>query len=123
MVASLISSCALRSSVGGQADQTRYAWDIKKFHCSSANYFQQHEPEKAAFVCRSSPRQVQSSAPVPWRSPYMARTDTLTIAQLVSEHEKEILSEWVRQLKDSGALQTGRITESELQVQAKNFLA
>ena len=52
----------------------------------------------------------------------MAQSETLTIAQLVTEHEREILGEWVRQLKESGALQTGRITEAELQTQAKNFL-
>jgi rsbT co-antagonist protein RsbR len=53
----------------------------------------------------------------------MAQTDTTTIAQLVTEHEREILSEWLRQLKESGALQTGRITEGELQTQARQFLS
>jgi len=52
----------------------------------------------------------------------MAQAETLVIARLVSEHEREIQADWLRQLKDSGALQTGRITESELQTQAKNFL-
>jgi rsbT co-antagonist protein RsbR len=52
----------------------------------------------------------------------MARSDTTTLARVVSEHEKDILSEWLRQLKDTGALQTGRITEGELQTQARNFL-
>ena len=52
----------------------------------------------------------------------MAQSETLTIARLVTEHEREILSEWLRQLKESGALQTGRMTESELQTQARNFL-
>jgi len=52
----------------------------------------------------------------------MARSDTTTIAQLVAGHENEILGEWLRQLKETGALQTGRISEAELQTQSKNFL-
>ena len=52
----------------------------------------------------------------------MAQSETLSIAQLVDQHERDILSDWLRQLKESGALQTGRITEAELQTQAKNFL-
>src|SRR5262245_52945345 len=52
----------------------------------------------------------------------MAQSETLSIAQLVNEHEPEILSEWLRQLKEAGSLQTGRITEGELQTQAKHFL-
>jgi rsbT co-antagonist protein RsbR len=53
----------------------------------------------------------------------MAQTDTTTIAQLITDHEREILSEWLRQLKESGALQTGRISEGELQTQASQFLS
>ena len=51
----------------------------------------------------------------------MAASESLTIAQLM-KHEKDILSDWLRQLKDSGALQTGRISEGELESQARTFL-
>jgi rsbT co-antagonist protein RsbR len=44
------------------------------------------------------------------------------IASLVSRNEQTILPEWIELQKRSGALHTGRITESELQSQSKNFL-
>jgi rsbT co-antagonist protein RsbR len=53
----------------------------------------------------------------------MAANESVTLARLVKDHEAEILAEWMRQLRESGALQTGRITEGELQTQARNFLA
>ena len=44
------------------------------------------------------------------------------LTQILAGHESEVLTEWQRNLKDSGALQTGRIKEAELDTQSKNFL-
>ncbi len=44
------------------------------------------------------------------------------IASLVSRNEQTILPEWIELQKRSGALHTGRISESEMQAQSKNFL-
>ena len=52
----------------------------------------------------------------------MAENDLSSIAKLVSDHEKEIVAEWLGLLKVAGSLQTGRITESELQSQSRAFL-
>ncbi len=52
----------------------------------------------------------------------MAASDKMTIAKLVGENESEILPEWLELQKKTGALQTGRITESELAVQSREFL-
>jgi rsbT co-antagonist protein RsbR len=52
----------------------------------------------------------------------MARGELNALSQLVAEHEKEILQEWVDLLKKSGSLQTGRIKEAELQTQCRGFL-
>jgi rsbT co-antagonist protein RsbR len=49
--------------------------------------------------------------------------DALTeIADLLSAREEQILQDWLRQLKDSGALESGRIRESEQTVQCTNML-
>jgi rsbT co-antagonist protein RsbR len=52
----------------------------------------------------------------------MAAGDTATIARLVTENENEILPEWINLQKQAGALQTGRIKETELQTQSREFL-
>jgi rsbT co-antagonist protein RsbR len=52
----------------------------------------------------------------------MAATETSTIAKLVTEKESEILPEWLGLQKRAGALQTGRITETELASQSREFL-
>jgi rsbT co-antagonist protein RsbR len=44
------------------------------------------------------------------------------IASLVSRNEQTIIPEWVELQKRSGALNTGRISEGELQSQSKSFL-
>jgi rsbT co-antagonist protein RsbR len=48
--------------------------------------------------------------------------ETGTVAALVAAHEAAILPEWLALQKKSGALQTGRITESELKTQSQDFL-
>jgi rsbT co-antagonist protein RsbR len=52
----------------------------------------------------------------------MAAIETRTLANLVGEKEDEILPEWVDLLKKAGGLQTGRISESELAAQCRDFL-
>jgi rsbT co-antagonist protein RsbR len=52
----------------------------------------------------------------------MAANETATIAKLVSEKESEILPDWVALQKSAGALQTGRISETELTSQSREFL-
>jgi rsbT co-antagonist protein RsbR len=52
----------------------------------------------------------------------MATTEALAIARLMNDHEKDILADWLRGLRDSGGLQTGRVTEGELDSRARNFL-
>jgi rsbT co-antagonist protein RsbR len=52
----------------------------------------------------------------------MARSKLSALAQLVADNESVILSEWMALLRAAGALQTGRIKEAELQVQARTFL-
>jgi rsbT co-antagonist protein RsbR len=52
----------------------------------------------------------------------MARTKLSALAQLVADNESVILSEWMALLREAGALQTGRIKEAELQMQARTFL-
>ncbi|MBS0232014.1 MAG: STAS domain-containing protein [Proteobacteria bacterium] len=46
-----------------------------------------------------------------------------SLADLLATHEHEILQEWQGLLKASGALQTGRIKESELATQCRNFIS
>ena len=45
-----------------------------------------------------------------------------TVAELVGSNEQNILPEWVEFQKKAGILQTGRITESELLSQSRDFL-
>ena len=45
-----------------------------------------------------------------------------TVAELVGSHEQTIFPEWIDLQKKSGSLQTGRITETELISQSRNFL-
>ena len=44
------------------------------------------------------------------------------IAALVSKNERTIVPEWMELQKKAGTLNTGRISEGELQSQSKNFL-
>jgi rsbT co-antagonist protein RsbR len=52
----------------------------------------------------------------------MARAKLSALAQIVADNEAAILLEWMGLLKESGALQTGRIKEAELQTQGRTFL-
>ncbi len=52
----------------------------------------------------------------------MAANETATLAQLVTDNEKQIVPEWIGLQKHAGALQTGRITEGELTSQSTEFL-
>jgi rsbT co-antagonist protein RsbR len=45
-----------------------------------------------------------------------------TVAELVGSNEQTILPDWVELQKNAGTLQTGRITESELLSQSRDFL-
>jgi len=45
-----------------------------------------------------------------------------TVAELVGSNEQTILPDWVELQKKAGILQTGRITESELLSQSRDFL-
>ena len=52
----------------------------------------------------------------------MTAIETDLLAELVAEKEQEILPEWVDLLKKTGSIETGRISESELTVQCRDFL-
>jgi len=52
----------------------------------------------------------------------MAAIETRTLASLVGDKEGEILPEWLGLLKKAAGLQTGRISESELAAQCRDFL-
>src|SRR4249920_2570235 len=52
----------------------------------------------------------------------MAAAAGSDIASLVSRNEQTILPEWLDLQKKAGTLNTGRISEGELQSQSKNFL-
>jgi len=52
----------------------------------------------------------------------MAAIETRTLASLVRDKEDEILPEWLELLKKAAGLQTGRISESELAAQCRDFL-
>jgi rsbT co-antagonist protein RsbR len=52
----------------------------------------------------------------------MSAIETDIITRLVADREQEILPEWLGLLKKAGALATGRINESELTVQCRDFL-
>jgi len=48
--------------------------------------------------------------------------ETEIVAKLVGDHEAEILPEWIELQKKAGSLSTGRINESELKAQCREFL-
>jgi rsbT co-antagonist protein RsbR len=52
----------------------------------------------------------------------MTAIETEIIARLTADKEQEILSEWLELLKKAGALATGRISESGLTAQCRDFL-
>lgn len=52
----------------------------------------------------------------------MATNETGTVAALVAANEAAILPEWLGLQKKSGVLDTGRISEAELNSQSQNFL-
>jgi rsbT co-antagonist protein RsbR len=52
----------------------------------------------------------------------MAGNDIGSIADLVGNNERAILSEWLDLQKQTGILRTGRTTEAELTSQSRNFL-
>ncbi|HTV30228.1 MAG TPA: STAS domain-containing protein [Xanthobacteraceae bacterium] len=52
----------------------------------------------------------------------MAVTETSTVATLVTDHEGEILPEWLALQKKAGALESGRIRDAELTAQCRKFL-
>ncbi|MET0984894.1 MAG: STAS domain-containing protein [Steroidobacteraceae bacterium] len=52
----------------------------------------------------------------------MAANKSSLLAHIVTEQESSILSEWNSLLRQAGTLQTGRITDSELQMQCRELL-
>src|SRR6185437_5098449 len=56
------------------------------------------------------------------RSATMAGSNIGTVADLVGSNEQTILPEWVELQKKTGIVQTGRITESEILSQSRDFL-
>ena len=52
----------------------------------------------------------------------MAKPAKQVASTLLSAHQAEIQKEWLQQLKDEGALHSGRIREGELQSQCTEFL-
>jgi rsbT co-antagonist protein RsbR len=52
----------------------------------------------------------------------MTAIETDIIPRLVADREQELLTEWLDLLKKAGVLQTGRINESELTAQCRDFL-
>jgi rsbT co-antagonist protein RsbR len=52
----------------------------------------------------------------------MAKASKRVTASLLETHQAEILQQWLRRLQEDGALQSGRIRESELQAQCSEFL-
>ena len=52
----------------------------------------------------------------------MAKPAKQVASTLLSAHQAEIQKEWLQQLKDEGALHSGRIREGELQSQCSEFL-
>lgn len=52
----------------------------------------------------------------------MVQAKLSNLAQIVVDQEAAILAEWMTLLRQTGALQTGRIKEAELQTQARSFL-
>jgi rsbT co-antagonist protein RsbR len=51
----------------------------------------------------------------------MAKSGT-GLTHILAGHERDVLDQWQKLLKASGALQTGRIKEAELDTQCRNFL-
>src|ERR1700749_1083514 len=56
------------------------------------------------------------------RRKYMAGEQGSELASLISRNEQTVLPEWMELQKAGGILNTGRITEGELQSQSRNFL-
>jgi rsbT co-antagonist protein RsbR len=52
----------------------------------------------------------------------MSAVETTAIAKLVADQEQGILSEWLDLQGKAGVLQTGRMSESELKAQCRDFL-
>ena len=52
----------------------------------------------------------------------MARANKQVASTLLETHQAEVLQQWMRRLKEDGALQNGRIRENELQAQCAAFL-
>ena len=52
----------------------------------------------------------------------MARSNLAALAQLISDQDAAIVTEWVGELSASGALQSGRIREPELRTQCANLI-
>ncbi len=48
--------------------------------------------------------------------------ESTILVKAVTEHESELLNEWMQLLRSAGALQSGRIKEAELSTQARTFL-
>src|ERR1700761_5521266 len=65
---------------------------------------------------------VEDSVPARLGAGEMASNEASILAALVTDHEKEILPEWIELQKRSSTLQTGRITEAELTAQSGEFL-
>jgi rsbT co-antagonist protein RsbR len=57
-----------------------------------------------------------------WLREQIMANDTATLASLVAQNEGAILPEWLGLQKKAGTLQTGRMTESELETQSQDFL-
>jgi rsbT co-antagonist protein RsbR len=72
-----------------------------------------------AFRHRHADRRRRLAAPA---EDLMTSTQVSKLAQLVAEQEGAIVREWSRVLQASGALQSGRIKEAELQTQCRNFI-
>jgi rsbT co-antagonist protein RsbR len=53
----------------------------------------------------------------------MPKVSKQVTSALLDTHQAEILQQWMRRLKEDGALESGRIRESELQAQCNDFLS
>ena len=52
----------------------------------------------------------------------MAASGASKVAAVLKKYEKELLSDWLGELKSAGAGADGRISESDLRTQAQEFL-
>ena len=52
----------------------------------------------------------------------MSRATLALLSTIVTDGESAILSDWITRLREAGTLQTGRISEAELQTQARGLL-